>query len=147
MTVADVLLWRNKKQTLTVLLILAAFLFIFIATGYTIITALSKLLLAASIFLFIHAKLPEKILGYKIEKIQESKFHISEDKSHQVAMSVASGWNSAMVCLKSLCKGSEWILFLRMVLSLLALSILGAASFRNMFIIGVSQCLPCFCRV
>ncbi|XP_022874351.1 3beta-hydroxysteroid-dehydrogenase/decarboxylase-like isoform X2 [Olea europaea var. sylvestris] len=130
MTVADVLLWRNKKQTLTVLLILAAFLFIFIATGYTIITALSKLLLAASIFLFIHAKLPEKILGYKIEKIQESKFHISEDKSHQVAMSVASGWNSAM-----------------MVLSLLALSILGAASFCNMFIIGVSQCLPCFCRV
>ncbi|CAA3006607.1 3beta-hydroxysteroid-dehydrogenase decarboxylase [Olea europaea subsp. europaea] len=136
--VADMLLWRNKKQTLTVLLILAAFFFNFIATGYTIITAVSKLLLAASIFLFIHAKLPEKILGYKIEKIQESKFHISEDKSHQVAMSVASGWNSAMVCLKSLCKGSDWILFLKVVLSLLALSILGAVSFRNMFVMGVS---------
>ncbi|KAI3454023.1 hypothetical protein Pfo_010686 [Paulownia fortunei] len=59
--VADSLLWRNKKQTLTVVLILAAFYFSFIATGYTTVTAVSKLLLAASIFLFIRGKLPQKI--------------------------------------------------------------------------------------
>ncbi|KAI3468335.1 hypothetical protein Pfo_024998 [Paulownia fortunei] len=135
--VADTLLWRDKKQTLTVLLILAAFYFNFIATGYTVITAVSKLLLAASVFLFLHGKLPQKILGYKIEKIPESKFHVSEAASHHVAMSVASGWNSAVSDLKSLCKGNDSMLFLKVVLSLLLLSILGAVSLHNAFVIGL----------
>lgn len=61
LAVAEALLWRDKKQTLTILLILAAVYFNFIATGYTIITAVSKLLLVASLFLFIHGKLPQKM--------------------------------------------------------------------------------------
>lgn len=59
--VANTLLWRDKKQTLTALLILAAFYFNFVATGLTFITAVSKLLLVVSIFLFIHGKLPQKM--------------------------------------------------------------------------------------
>ncbi|KAK6137113.1 hypothetical protein DH2020_029144 [Rehmannia glutinosa] len=111
---ADTLLWRDKKQTLTVMLILAAFYFNFIATGYTIITAVSKLLLVASVFIFIHGRLPQKIFGYKIEKIPESKFHVSEAASHHVALSVASAWNSAVSDLKSLCKGNDSMLFLKL---------------------------------
>lgn len=59
--VADVLLWRDKKQTLTTVFILVAIYFNFIAPGYTIITAVSKLLLVVSVFLFIHGILPEKV--------------------------------------------------------------------------------------
>ncbi|KAL8063540.1 hypothetical protein ABFX02_01G032600 [Erythranthe guttata] len=135
--VADILLWRDKKQTLTVLLILAAIYFNFIATGYTVITAVSKLLLTTAVFLFIHGKLPQKILGYKIEKIPESKFHVSEAASHHVALSVASGWNSAASNLKSLCKGNDSKLFLKVVLSLLILSILGAVKLNTAFVIGI----------
>ncbi|KAG8375454.1 hypothetical protein BUALT_Bualt10G0101600 [Buddleja alternifolia] len=135
--VADTLLWRDKKQTLIVLMILAAFYFNFIATGYTVITAVSKLLLAASIFLFIHGKLPQRILGYKIEKIPESKFNISEAASHHVALSVASWWNFAIGDLQSLCKGNDSMLFIKVVLSLLLFSILGAAPLHNAFVIGL----------
>nr|GMD71436.1 3beta-hydroxysteroid-dehydrogenase/ decarboxylase-like isoform X1 [Ipomoea batatas] len=110
--VADTLLWRDKRQTLITALVLAAIYFNFIAVGYTIITATSKLLLVASIFLFIHGKLPQKIFGYKIEKIPESKFIVSEDMSLQVAGSVASLWNSAVNSLKLLCRGTGGLDFI-----------------------------------
>ncbi|KAL3636213.1 3beta-hydroxysteroid-dehydrogenase/decarboxylase isoform 2 [Castilleja foliolosa] len=135
--VADTLLWRNKKHTLLVILILAAFYFNFIATGYTVLTAVSKLLLVASVFIFIQGRLPQKIFGYKIEKIPESKFHVSEAASRKVALSAASGWNSAMSDLKTLCKGNDSVLFLKVVLTLLLLSILGAVSLHNAFVIGL----------
>ncbi|KAI8562191.1 hypothetical protein RHMOL_Rhmol03G0015600 [Rhododendron molle] len=135
--VADILLWRKKKQTLTTVFILVAVYFNFIAPGYTIITAVSKLLLVVSVFLFIHGILPEKVLGYTIEKVPGSSFHFSEEMSRQVALSVASTWNSAVNSLKSLCKGNDWMLFLKVVLSLLILSFLGAISLQNLFIIGL----------
>ncbi|XP_073050960.1 3beta-hydroxysteroid-dehydrogenase/decarboxylase-like [Primulina eburnea] len=134
---ADVLLWRNRKETFIVLLILAAFYFNFVATGYTAITAVSKLLLAASVFLFIHSKLPKKILGYEIEKIPDSKFHVSAAAARQMSLSVASKWNSAMSDLKSLCKGNDSMLFFKVVLSLLLVSMVGAFSLHNIFVIGL----------
>ncbi|KAL0330224.1 UNVERIFIED_CONTAM: 3beta-hydroxysteroid-dehydrogenase/decarboxylase isoform 2 [Sesamum radiatum] len=137
--VADTLLWRDKKQTLTVLLVLAVVYFIFITTGYTVVTAVSNLLLMALVFLLIHGKLPQKILGYKIEKIPESRFHVSEAASHHFALSVASWWNSVVSDLKSLCNGNDFTLFLKVVLSLLFLSILGAVSLRSAFVIESPQ--------
>ncbi|KDP34007.1 hypothetical protein JCGZ_07578 [Jatropha curcas] len=143
--VADTLLWKDKKQTLMVLLILIAIYYNFITSQSTIITALSKLLLATLGFLFIHANLPERIFGYTIEKIPVSYFHLSEEKSHQVALSVASSWNSAINVLKSLCKGNDWMLFLKVVVSLLTLSILGAISFQSLFVIGLPVAFLAFC--
>lgn len=62
--VADTLLWKDKRQTLIALLVLIAIYYNFIASQSTIITALSKLLLVASIFLFIHGNLPEKMYSH-----------------------------------------------------------------------------------
>ncbi|XP_059641180.1 3beta-hydroxysteroid-dehydrogenase/decarboxylase [Cornus florida] len=135
--VADTLLWRDKKQSLTTLLIMFAFYFNFIASGYTIITAVSRLLLAASIFLFIHGRLPKKILGYSVEKVPESNFHFSEEMSHRVVVSVASLWNSVVNGLKSLCKGNDWMLFIKVVLSLLALILIEAISLQGLFVLGL----------
>ncbi|KAL7112074.1 hypothetical protein ACP275_05G130200 [Erythranthe tilingii] len=54
---SESLLWRKKKQIISVVLILATFYSSFVATGNTIVTAVSKVLLAALVLLFIHAKL------------------------------------------------------------------------------------------
>lgn len=54
--------------------------------------------------------------GYKIEKIPESKFIVSEEMSLQVAGSVASLWNSAVNSLKLLCRGTGWVLFLKVII-------------------------------
>uniref|UniRef100_A0A7N2R8B3 Reticulon-like protein n=1 Tax=Quercus lobata TaxID=97700 RepID=A0A7N2R8B3_QUELO len=135
--VADTLLWRDKKRTLTALLVLVAIYYNFIASGFTLLTTLSKLLLATSVFLFIHGILPEKVLGYTVEKIPRSRFHLSEEMSRRVALSVASSWNAAVDVLKSLSTGHDWTLFLKVVLSLLLLSLLGAVSFQSLFVIGL----------
>ncbi|CAL5341004.1 unnamed protein product [Camellia sinensis] len=135
--VADILLWRNKKETLTTVFILVSIYFNFIASGYTIITMVSKLLLVAFVFLFIHSILPKKILGYTIEKIPVSKFYFSQEMSNEVPVSMASSWNSAVNGLISLSKGNDWTLFLKVVLSLSILSFLGAISLQNLFVIGL----------
>lgn len=59
--VADTLLWKDKKQTLTAALVLAAIYFNFVASGFTVVTSISRILLVASIFLFIHGRLPQKM--------------------------------------------------------------------------------------
>ncbi|GAV63869.1 3Beta_HSD domain-containing protein/Reticulon domain-containing protein [Cephalotus follicularis] len=142
--VADTLLWRDKKQTLTVVLVLIAVYYNFIACNFTIITTLSKLLLVASIFLFIHGSLPEKILGYTVEKIPLSHFHLSEEKSHLVALSVVSSWNTTVNCLKSLCTGNDWALFFKVAFSLVFFSFLGALSLKSFFVIGLPVAFVAF---
>ncbi|XP_021714765.1 3beta-hydroxysteroid-dehydrogenase/decarboxylase-like isoform X2 [Chenopodium quinoa] len=59
--VADILLWKDKKQSLATLLIFLAFYYNFVASGYTIVTTVFKLILLASVFLYIHANLPERM--------------------------------------------------------------------------------------
>ncbi|XP_059450393.1 3beta-hydroxysteroid-dehydrogenase/decarboxylase [Corylus avellana] len=142
--VADTLLWRNKKQTLAALLVLVAIYCNFVASGFTLLSALSKLLLVTSMFLFIHGFLPGKIMGYTVEKIPGSCFHLSEEMSIRVASAVALSWNAAVTVLKYLSKGNDWILFLKVVLSLLLLSFLGAISIHGFFVIGLPAAFVAF---
>ncbi|XP_016499608.2 3beta-hydroxysteroid-dehydrogenase/decarboxylase-like isoform X1 [Nicotiana tabacum] len=142
--VADTLLWKDKKQTLTAALVLAAIYFNFVASGFTVVTSISRILFVASIFLFIHGRLPQKIMGYKIDKVPGSCFHVSAETSRQVALSAASGWNSAVKGLKSLCRGTDCMFFLKVVLSLLILSILGTISLRSLFVIGIPAAFTLF---
>lgn len=52
-------------------------------------------------------------LGYTIEKVPESKFHLSKEMSHKVALLIASLWNYAVNSLKSLCSGNDWMSYLK----------------------------------
>ncbi|KAL1337689.1 hypothetical protein HN51_032391 [Arachis hypogaea] len=142
--VADTLLWKDRKRTITTLLVLIAIYLSFIEPGNTFITALSKLLLFVSIFLFIHGILPAKVLGYTVQKMPKSWFHLSEDMSHQLAVSVVSVWNIPMNVLKSLAQGNEWMLFFKVVFSLLLLSFFGAFSLQNLYKIGLTTAFIAF---
>jgi sterol-4alpha-carboxylate 3-dehydrogenase (decarboxylating) len=52
-------------------------------------------------------------LGYTVEKMPTSWFHLSEDMSNQIALSVASSLNFAVNALKSLAEGNNWELFFK----------------------------------
>jgi hypothetical protein len=52
-------------------------------------------------------------MGYTVEKIPGSCFHLSEEMSIRVASCVALSWNAAVTVLKYLSKGNDWILFLK----------------------------------
>ncbi|KAG9442903.1 hypothetical protein H6P81_018757 [Aristolochia fimbriata] len=135
--VADTLLWRDKKRTLSTILMLVSFYYFFFASGYTMITAISRLLLVATLFLFIHNILPAKVLGHKIEKISASSFYFSEEKARQVALTIGSIWNSGVNILNSLCRGKDWTLFSKVVIPLLIFNILGSVALHTAFVIGV----------
>ena len=46
-------------------------------------------------------------LGFSINKVLESKFHLSKEKSHKIALLMASSWDYAVNGVKSLCCGNE----------------------------------------
>ncbi|XP_038983095.1 3beta-hydroxysteroid-dehydrogenase/decarboxylase-like [Phoenix dactylifera] len=134
---ANTILWKDKKQTLTTLFVLAVIYYYLFACGYTIITAMAKLLSVVALFLFVHGMLPMEVFGYKIEKLSPSHFHLSEEKAHHLACSVSSSWNSAVGILRSLCKGNDWPLFFKVVLALLVLNLFGAMSLQTTYKIGI----------
>ncbi|KAL8087666.1 hypothetical protein AgCh_037713 [Apium graveolens] len=140
--VSDILLWRDKRQTLATMLVLWAIYSYFVVSGHTIITAVSKLVVGASILLFLHAISPVKILGYTIKKVPESKFHLSKGMSHKVALLMTSSWNYAVNGLKSLCCGNEWLAYFKVVFSLILLDLLGAFSLQSLFTLGLSLYNP-----
>ncbi|XP_058781077.1 3beta-hydroxysteroid-dehydrogenase/decarboxylase-like [Vicia villosa] len=142
--VADTLLWKDKKQTFTTLLVSIAIYVNFIASENTFITALAKLLIYSSIGLFVHGIFPAKILGYTIEKMPPSWFHLSEDRSNRIALRVASSWNFAVSALKSIAEGNNSVLFFKVVFSMLILSFLGAFSLHNLYTIGLTLAFIAF---
>nr|GEV74593.1 3-beta hydroxysteroid-dehydrogenase/ decarboxylase-like isoform X1 [Tanacetum cinerariifolium] len=132
--VADILLWRDKKLTFTAMLALIVFYVSFVLPGSTMITAICKILIWSSLFLFVHGKLPNRLMGYTIEKIPESKFQYPEELTRKIALSVASSWNCAVDCLKSISAGNDWMLFFKIALSLFVISWIGSMSLHSFFI-------------
>lgn len=132
--VADILLWRDTRLTFTAMLGLIVFYVNYVLPGSTMMTAICKVLIWASIFLFVHGKLPDHLMGYSIEKIPESKFQFSEEMTRKTALSVASSWNSAVNNLKSISSGNDWLLFFKMALSLFIISWIGSMSLPNFFV-------------
>lgn len=65
-SVADTLLWKDKKQTLTTVLFLAAIYYYFFASGYTLIAAMAKLLSLSALFLFVNGMLPTTMYGFNL---------------------------------------------------------------------------------
>ncbi|CAH1446164.1 unnamed protein product [Lactuca virosa] len=132
--VADILLWREKKMTYTAMVGLFVFYFSFVLPGSTMMTAICKVLMWGSIFLFLHGKLPQRFMGYSIEKIPESKFQFSEDMTRRTALSLVSTWNYAVNNLKSISSGNDWMLFFKMALSLFMISWMGSMSLQSFFV-------------
>ncbi|CAA6671229.1 unnamed protein product [Spirodela intermedia] len=133
--VAETLLWKDKMQTLTTVLLLAILYYFFYVSGHTFLTAVAKIFSVIAFFLFIHSKLPTKI-ELPDQKDPPSCFHISQDMAHRAAISICSCWNSLVGVLKSVCRGNDWSLFLKVAATLLILNFIGILSFKRSFEIG-----------
>ncbi|XP_074274951.1 3beta-hydroxysteroid-dehydrogenase/decarboxylase-like [Silene latifolia] len=135
--VADVLLWKDEKQSLATILILLAFYYNFVASGYSMIATICKLFLLVAVFLYIHANLPERIFGCTIEKVPVSAFHCSVEKTNRAALSVVTQWNTAVDVFKTLCRGGDWMLFLKVAVALVIVGLLSAISFQRLYLSGI----------
>ncbi|KAF3323453.1 3beta-hydroxysteroid-dehydrogenase/decarboxylase isoform 1 isoform X1 [Carex littledalei] len=142
--VAKTVLWKDKKQSIATLFVLYGVYYHLFSCGYTFTTALAKFLQFIVLFLFIHGMLPSKIFGFNIEKLKASNFEVSEAKANQIAYSIASSWNSLVGILKSICKGEDWSLFIRVVLFLLAVNLAAILSLQTTYKIGVPLMFAAF---
>ncbi|GLJ14648.1 hypothetical protein SUGI_0237000 [Cryptomeria japonica] len=143
--VADILLWRDEKETFGIIIALAVVFYCFFLTGYTFIRAAADLLLLIIAVLFIHGVLPSAVLGYTIEKIPPSTFHISEETVQHAFLSIRYTWNSGIAILKSLYEGKDWILFLKATSLLYFLNILGSISFNTLLATCLILMFSAFC--
>nr|GEX17332.1 3-beta hydroxysteroid-dehydrogenase/ decarboxylase-like isoform X1 [Tanacetum cinerariifolium] len=121
------------KLTLGAILALFAFYDNFVIPGYNMITAISMVFVMALAFLFLHGKVPDKLMGYSVDKIMESNFHITYTMSRQAALSVVSSWNHAACTLRSISSGTDSVIFFKTVLSLLILALIGSMSLQSFF--------------
>nr|XP_043637110.1 3beta-hydroxysteroid-dehydrogenase/decarboxylase-like [Erigeron canadensis] len=136
--VADIFLWKDIKLTLSAMLALFAFYVCFVLPGNTMITAISKVFIIASVFLFIHGKLPDKLMGYSIDKIAESNFQYTDSMAREISLSVISLWSSAADSFRSISRGSDSVLFFKTAVSLSIIAFIGSLSLQTFF----SKVLP-----
>ncbi|XP_023728278.1 3beta-hydroxysteroid-dehydrogenase/decarboxylase isoform X1 [Lactuca sativa] len=136
--VADILLWRDAKVTLGAMVVLFGFYVNFVVPGQTMITSISKVFIIATIFLFIHGRLPNSFMGYSIDKIPKSKFQFTDKSYHQTVLSVASSWNYAANSLTSISSASDSRIFYKTVIALFMLGLIGSLSLQSFF----SKVLP-----
>ncbi|KAJ0615432.1 putative 3-beta-hydroxysteroid-4-alpha-carboxylate 3-dehydrogenase (decarboxylating) [Helianthus annuus] len=130
--VADILLWRDVKLTVTTQLALFAF-YVNLSPENTMVTSISNVFIMASVFLFIHRKLPDKLMGCSVEKFSESNFRFPDTMSRQTALSFVSSWNRAAHSLITISSGSDALLFFKMALSLSILAWIGTMSLQSFF--------------
>jgi len=135
--VANILLWRDEKQTFTIMLALIAVFYCYFTSEYTLMSVLAKLLLLFVLILFIHSILPSSMFGYTIRRIPPHYFEVSEERVYFVTQSVSSAWNSGVTILKTLSHGKDWTLFLKTTVLLLFFKFLGSIPLPTLFGAGL----------
>ncbi|XP_044499796.1 3beta-hydroxysteroid-dehydrogenase/decarboxylase isoform X2 [Mangifera indica] len=116
--VADILLWRDEKQSFTYFLALVLLFYWFFLSGRTFISSAANLLLLVSIVLFGYGFLPSNIFGLKVPSIPLSSFEVSETPLKNSIATIAFLWNWAILNLRTLAKGDDWKNFIKVLLKL-----------------------------
>uniref|UniRef100_A0A2P2L7G7 Reticulon-like protein n=1 Tax=Rhizophora mucronata TaxID=61149 RepID=A0A2P2L7G7_RHIMU len=117
--VADILLWREEKETFVDFLVLSLLFYWFLISGRTFTTSAASLLLSTITILYGYGILPSKIRShFNIQRIPLSSFEISEKVVKDIVTSIASLWNRWFDNIKILAKGEDWNHFFKVAFSL-----------------------------
>ncbi|KAL3700648.1 hypothetical protein R1sor_018670 [Riccia sorocarpa] len=137
-TVADVLLWTDTRQTLSVLSGLSFLAYLFLASGYTLLQLLATFAYAGLIVLFIYSRLPESLFGVTLLKIPPVEdILIPKEKAERVALALQSIWNQGADVLSRLCRGESWSLFFKTLVVLHFMKFLGGYSLQTLIMLAL----------
>ncbi|CAM6087033.1 unnamed protein product [Calypogeia fissa] len=137
-TVADVILWTDAKQTLTALSFLSFMAYLFFASGYTMVSLVSKFLFWSLLALFAYSRLPESVFGMELPRIPSFEcFEVSEETTEHIALMFRSSWNSVAEVAGKLKKGKDWSLFFKLVSLLRIIKFIGRFSAQTQATLGL----------
>ncbi|GMH28572.1 hypothetical protein Nepgr_030415 [Nepenthes gracilis] len=122
--VADILLWRDEKETFTYFLALVLLFYWVLLGGRTFISSASQFLLLAILLLFVHNILPMNIGGFSFQEMPLSSFQISDSGMKYIFGTLACLWNEGIHITKSLAQGEDWDMFLKVAIPLYLLKLI-----------------------
>lgn len=135
---ADVLLWKDVKKSAGVLFGALFSLFLFNASGYTLVSALTFLLFLGLIAVFIYKYLPDPLFGISLPRIPPASAIQPSDESFQgVALGLRSLWNDISAGLERIVQGRDFSLFFKVILVLRVLKFFGRFSFQTFLFLSL----------
>lgn len=115
--VADILLWRDEKQTFACFLVVFLLYYWFFFCGRTFISCAAETLLLISIVLYGTRMLPPNGFGSStVERLSASSFEISIMHVKKVIETFAHIWNRMVLIARELYEGEDWNLFFKAAL-------------------------------
>ncbi|CAN6830959.1 unnamed protein product, partial [Brassica oleracea] len=111
---ADILLWRNEKNTFVSFVVLNLLYYWFFSSGSTFSSSAAQLLFVLAVALYGLSFLPSKIFGFlQVKKIPPWRFEISESAVRDLSKDIVAAWNHGVHSLNSLSRGGDWIKFFK----------------------------------
>ncbi|XP_010524156.1 PREDICTED: 3beta-hydroxysteroid-dehydrogenase/decarboxylase [Tarenaya hassleriana] len=142
--VADILLWRDEKKTFTSFVLLNILYYWFFISGKSLTSSTTQLLFLFAIVLYGHSIAPSNILGFPIKKIPPWSFEISESAMRDLSRNIVFAWNRGVRNVKSLGRGGDWSMFLKVAGSLYLLRLILSHSLATLFFAALSMAFTVF---
>ncbi|EPS72605.1 hypothetical protein M569_02149, partial [Genlisea aurea] len=109
--VADILLWRDEKETFFSFLLLAFVYHWFFLSGQTFISSAARLLLLSVTLLCGHYFVV--VTGFRIPRLPSSWFEISEVDMRNCFLTMKQMWNKMEHVVNALARGEDWPTFFK----------------------------------
>eukprot|EP00250_Pteridium_aquilinum_P017404 c23614_g1_i1 orf=215-1936(+) len=136
--VADLLLWKNQKETLLVVLAIWTLLYYFLVSSLTLLSAVSKLGFVLTAAVFIQNFLPASVFRAEREILASLSFEVPEDILNRGAGSLRDAWNAALDTLENAIVKRNFTSFVKVMLSGCFMKFLGRYSFSTVILTGWS---------
>ncbi|KAK6943547.1 Reticulon [Dillenia turbinata] len=120
--VADVMLWRQKDQTMGILIVTLAAWVVFERSGYTLLSLVSNVLLLLFVILFLWSK-SAAILNRPAPPLPD--LYLSEEMVNEASAFIRIHVNSLLSTSKDIAMGKDSGMFFKLAGSLMLISVVG----------------------
>ncbi|MCO5546575.1 hypothetical protein L7F22_000004 [Adiantum nelumboides] len=134
--VSNLFLWRNVRNSLIFGVAVSALLYYFLISSVTVISAVSKLLLVLTAFLFLLNFLPTSVFVSQWKFLASTCFEVPEDRMNLASKWLRNTWNDAWNTLEDAVHKRNFVSLGKVLLFGFVMKVLGRYSFATVMITG-----------
>ncbi|XP_030470361.1 3beta-hydroxysteroid-dehydrogenase/decarboxylase isoform X1 [Syzygium oleosum] len=134
--VADILLWRDEKETFAYFLVSVVLFYWFFISGRSFISSTAYLLLMMMMALFGYGYLTSNLFDSNIKTTSFSCFDMQKSIVEESLGSIISLWNRGVHIIRSLAQGEDWNIFFETAVAMYFLKLI--VSYYLTFAVGAA---------